>query len=307
MISKHLEFPSAAWALPREQVERLEEIYVRFEPDDPVVQRSWLFVDRPPLPRRGSTDWRARQQAIEQARVQAVQELFALGGLPLVLDLARQVKSPWHVGMALGQSDILADQEGENRLLSDILGAPDTALREVGFGFLRGRAAGRGRAWLQAVRRRKVVQTWTPQQRADLYQYLPFSARTWKALEATDVETQRLYWQHVSIFGRGDIPVKDCERAILKFVEYGRLDAAVELLALYSGRGSRRFRPQLIADVLDQVVHESTTQTIAWESLANDIAELLDLLQQSAEADSARLAQLEWFFLPLLDRFEREP
>jgi hypothetical protein len=307
MISKHLEFPNAAWALPREQVQYLEEVYMRFEPDDLVVQRSWLFVDRPLLPRRGSTDWRERQQAIEQARVQAVQELFALGGLTLVLDLARQAKSPWHVGIALGQSDILADQEGENRLLSGVLGAADTVLREVGFGFLRGRVAVRGRGWLQAVRRRKVVQTWTSQQRADLYQYLPFSTRTWKALEATDDETQRLYWEDVSIVGRGDIPVKDCERAIRKFVEYGRLDAAVELLALYSGRGNRRFQPQLIADVLVQMVQESITQTIAWELLADDIAELLDILQQSAETGSARLAQLEWFFLPLLDRFEREP
>jgi hypothetical protein len=40
MISKHLEFANAAWTLPRELVERLEQVYPRFEPDDPVAQRS---------------------------------------------------------------------------------------------------------------------------------------------------------------------------------------------------------------------------------------------------------------------------
>jgi hypothetical protein len=39
-ISKHLEFANAAWTLPRELVESLEQVYPRFEPDDPVAQRS---------------------------------------------------------------------------------------------------------------------------------------------------------------------------------------------------------------------------------------------------------------------------
>jgi hypothetical protein len=88
-----------------------------------------------------------------------------------------------------------------------------------------------------------------------------------------------VYWQDVSIVGRGDVSVKDCEQAILKFLEFGRPDAAVELLTLYSGRGDRRFKPQLIADVLERVVQESATHTMAWESFADDIAELLGVLQ----------------------------
>jgi hypothetical protein len=177
----------------------------------------------------------------------------------------------------------------------------------MAFGFLRGHVAVGGRAWLQAVRRQKVVQTWTAYQRAELYQCLPSSAHTWKALAATDEETQRVYWQDVSIVGRGDVSVKDCEQAILKFLEVGRPDAAVELLTFYSGRGDRRFKPQLIADVLERVVQESATHTMAWESFADDSAELLGVLQQSPETDISRPAPLEWFFLPLLDRLAREP
>jgi hypothetical protein len=134
--------------------------------------------------------------------VQAVQELFALGGIAQVLVLAHHEQCPWHVGIALGQSDIIADRKAENCLLSDVLGAPDTALRDMAFGFLRGHVAVGGRAWLQAVR---------------------------------------------------------------------------------------------------------ATHTMAWESFADDSAELLGVLQQSPETDISRPAPLEWFFLPLLDRLEREP
>jgi hypothetical protein len=47
--------------------------------------------------------------------VQAVQELFALGGIAQVLDLAHHEQCPWHVGIALVQSDIIADRKAENR------------------------------------------------------------------------------------------------------------------------------------------------------------------------------------------------
>jgi hypothetical protein len=232
VISRHLEFPDAEWALRRAQVEQLQQIYTRLEPADPVVQRSWLFAHTPVFPHAGYTEWRERQEAIARARVQAVRELFALGGLPMVLELARQVEQPWSVGMAFGKCDILLDEE--DRLLRDILGSSDVSQRDLALGFLHGRAAVRGQTWLDSIQGRKIVETWTPHQRADLYRCLPFCASTWDALEATDAEMQHLYWREVAIYGHGDMPTEGCERAVMKFVEYGRLGSAVKFLSLHS-------------------------------------------------------------------------
>jgi hypothetical protein len=56
VISRHLEFPDAEWALPRAQVEQLQQIYTRLEPADPVAQRSWLFAHTPVFPHAGYTE-----------------------------------------------------------------------------------------------------------------------------------------------------------------------------------------------------------------------------------------------------------
>jgi hypothetical protein len=298
VISRHLEFPDAEWALPREQVEHLQQIYTRFEPADPLVQRSWLFAYAPVFPYAGYTEWREREEAIARARIQGVKKLFALGGLPMVLELAHQVEQPWSVGVAFGESDVLLDEE--DHLLSYILGSSDVSQRDMALGFLHGRAAVRGQAWLQAMQRRELIETWTPHQRADFYQCLPFSAHTWDALEATDAETQHFYWRDVGIYGRGDMPVAACERAVRKFIEYGRLGTAVRFLALYGLKNDRRFAPQCVVDVLEHVARGASRETIHWRTLAHDISRLLGILQDSGAIDDVRMARLEWFFLPLL-------
>jgi hypothetical protein len=223
----------------------------------------------------------------------------------MVLELARQVEQPWSVGMAFGKCDILLDEE--DLLLRDILGSSDMSQRDLALGFLHGRAAVRGQTWLEGIQGREIVETWTPQQRADFYRCLPFCASTWDALEATDAETQHLYWREVAIYGHGDMPTEGCERAVMKFVEYGRLGSAVKFLSLHSWMDDRRFGSQRIADVLEHVVQGATTETIDWRTLARDVSRLLGILQDSGEIDDVRMARLEWFFLPLLHHAERKP
>ena len=306
VISRHLEFSDVEWALPRERVKRLQRIYTRFKPDDPLVQWSWLFANEPAFPHAGYTNLRKREKAIARARVQAVKELFRLGGLPMLLEFTRCVDQPWHVGGALGQSDLLVNDEAA--LLADTLGSPDVAKRNMAFGFLHGRSAVRGQGWIEAFRERDVVKTWNPQQRADFYRCLPFSGHTWDALEATNAETQCLYWREVSIYGRGDMTGEDCERPVMKLVEYGRLENAVKFLSLYLRRsGDHRFQPQRIADVLERIVRRETTEAVEWGGLAYDISRLLGIIEGSGEIDDTQIAKLEWFFLPLLQHSEHTP
>lgn len=50
------------------------------------------------------TRGRERENVINEARVNVVEELFGLGGLPMVLELIHQSEDPYLAGWALGRA-----------------------------------------------------------------------------------------------------------------------------------------------------------------------------------------------------------
>jgi hypothetical protein len=306
LLTRHLQFPEANWVLPKEALDRLEQLYPRFEPDDPVAKRKGLFSYDPDLPIAGYSDWQEREKAVAQAQVQAVEELFKFGGLSIIFNLTQQVKCPHLLGLAIGRSMILDGQE--DQLLNQTLGSSNVASRQMAMHFLHARTLVKGQDWLEAMRSTEFWRSWTPQKRADYYCCLPFNRRSsWEALEAEEAETQRLYWTQVGPFGHGELQGDDCERAITKFLQYGSLGSAVKFLDLYTHGKKARVRPQLVAEVLQQVMRGTYTEEVNWTSLAHEIGELLDFLEKSGEIADAQLAHLEWFFLPLLGFHGRPP
>ncbi len=55
LLSHHLQFPDAKWVLPQADIERIRQCYIRFEPEDPVLKRSWLFSSRCSFPEGGAS------------------------------------------------------------------------------------------------------------------------------------------------------------------------------------------------------------------------------------------------------------
>ena len=303
LLSHHLQFPDAKWVLPQAAIERIRQCYIRFEPEDPVLKRSWLFSSRCSFPEGGASKGSEREKAIDRARIKAVEELFDLGGLPMMLEMVCQVEHAYYVGRALAQSRVFDSQEA--LLLSQGLGSTEAVRRDAFAGLLYGRAAIKGQEWLKGLRSGELWNKWTPQQRADYYMSLPFVGHTWDALGNEEAEIQRLYWLSVGINGRGDLEPKDCERITLKLTEYGRLGTAVDFMALY--REKLLQSPKLVAEVLDRAIQGENTEKVNWGSLACEVGELLDVLEASGKIGEDQLAQLEWYILPLLQNYGRPP
>lgn len=302
LISHHLEYPEAEWVLPSEIIERLQQAYKRLEPDDPLTKRQWLFSNDPALPEAGYSGYQERQDAIAQARIKAVEELFELGGLLKILELADQCLHPWYVGIAMGEATVSAGNE--EPLLDQTLGSAKQSRREVALGFLRSRPSIGGPGWLESVRSIKTWQNWNPRQRADYFLSLSFSSSTWDALEAEDGKTRELYWREVGIFGRGDMTLEDRERSLANLMQYKRLASAIRFLNLCD-RKKMPLSPERVAEVLEQTAQGKNDESIDWSSVAHDVGDLLDFLEESAGVDALRIARIEWFFLPLLKDYVR--
>jgi hypothetical protein len=309
LVARHTEFASAEWAIPGDLIRPFAAAYDRCEPVDPVAKHAWLFSDRPDLIAPGGDDWEARAAALSAARIAAVRELQASGGIPLLLSFAAGVTHPVEVGFALGRGDVLADQEAA--FLAQTLGAISVAHRVLALGYVQGRVSTEGRQWLETLAESDVVAGSGPQGKADGLCCLPFDERTWDRVEALDEETRRLYWSQVSISGRGELAEIDHERALSLMVAHGALANALRFVALYTRKNQARVPVSSVANLLRRATEQSAATTIDWPQLSHEVASLIDVLaatEASGADDSAlaELARLEWLFLPLLE-FRRSP
>jgi len=302
-LSHHLQFPDAKWVLPQAAIERIRRCYMRFEPEDPVLKRTWLFSSHCGFPDGGASQGREREDLLDRSRTNALEELFDLGGLPKLLELACHAENAYDLGRVLARSRVFECEE--TLLLSQGLGSTEASRRDAFAGLLYGGTAIKGQEWLEGLRSSESWMAWSPCQRADYYMCLPFIGRTWDALENESDEIQRLYWLNIRINGHGDLESSDCERATRKFAEFGRLWIAVDFMTLY--RSKLRNCPELIAGVLDRAIQERNTERINLDFIAYGVSELLDLLEASVEIEEAQVAKFEWYFLSLLKNYGRPP
>ena len=300
VIHRHRRLADAKWELPAEVDKRLYTAYQRFEPDDIGTRYSWLFTWQPELPDSPGRDWRAIDDAAQQARGEAVDSIHATGGVPALLEVAAAVELPHQLGTVIGDSEI-ADIV-ENELLSSAMGTEESHLRSLGLGFVQARFKRRGWNWAEALLSSETVMEWSDRQKADLACGLPFDARTWRLLQAHGPETKELYWKVVSVSGAPD---DQWEEAVRMLLEYGRPYAAMDVVALGLDEyaDTRLIPAQLVAEVLEQVVTaDPEAEESAWvlSSLDYHIESSLRLLEVSNDIDESRVARLEWAYLSVL-------
>lgn len=302
IISRHREFGDASWALPASRLERLDQLYERLQPVDPLERVAWLFNNGPQPPACIERDWRKRATIVEEMRREAVQTLAAQEFAPL-LELAEKVEHPRSIGFALGQlrSDIT------EAVLARTLGSPNLVWRDVAQGLLFGRASVDGQRWLEELRESPQWEQWSTAQKTDYFLALPFGANTWELLADESPAILESYWQQVGYMGRGQLSADDRDQAAAAFVSHRRFATATHFLSLYSSGCERPPNPQFALELLERIgTSESTERDVNWSSLAHDIGGLLEIAAAPQDAPIERIAKLEWLFLRLLEH-QRPP
>jgi hypothetical protein len=256
VLSHHRSFASADWALSSDRLDRLNTLYLRFEPQTASKRFSWLFANQVHLPEGGENDWRAKDATIDRRRVDAVMTIHEDGGTAAVESLISDVENPFVLGAALAGTG-LANNDGD-RILIQYLGAEDSAQRQFGRGFLAGRRVNAGEAWVESKFR---LQGLSDRQRADVLFALPRDKPdTWK-LAAESSEIEEAYWKEVHPYLTGT--PADTAYAVRKLAQYGRAYAATELLAFNLPENtpteeSARVYGGVIADTLEALLAQDS-------------------------------------------------
>jgi hypothetical protein len=302
LISRHRQFSGTNWALPSNEVNYLEDAYLRLEPEDVKSKYAWLFSDMPDLLEPSGEDWQMNEERVATLSLEAVRQLYSEGGLSSLLDMVDSVEQPVILGTVLGHLEL--DKGDEVFLLSHELGSEGWAHRRFIYGFVGGRYQTQGWQWAEN-QLSNALTSWSSVQRADFLACLPFESRTWDYVDTMNADVEQLYWSQISPYSL--LNETDCLRVVEKLIEYERPYTAITPLYLSIKRGEMSILPTVIAEVLEKATQTLPETTVNRSSLPYQIAGLLNMLQESSNIEEARIAALEWFFLPLLSRHKRPP
>jgi len=301
IISRHRSFSDASWALPTETIDHIDEIYQRFIPEDPIAKYSYLYDDRPNLPKGYEKDHDKYQEALEKARRDAIYEIHERVDLTLLLDSLGEFNRPRELGITFGLTELL--EEDEDKILKSLLASEITSKAEFARGFVFGRIGSRDRDWAE----RKIADLsseLTPEQCADFFICLPFDERTWDLVENSGSDVDRFYWRNIQPYKKFNRA--GYERATRKLLNYNRPFTSIVLLDLNIERGDP-FDVDLVSEAFERSLQTPLTDDPQLAYFTYNVVELLDKLTITSEVDESRIARIEWGYLPIIKQHDRTP
>lgn len=291
LVRHHRKFSDADWALPEDAVNNIAETAHALAPTSPAFKYHHLFGGRDFDLYDEKGNYEEQQKRLDLARQGAISEILGSGGIDAALKFAAKVAAPYEVGRALG---VIASDEIEFSILPSLLDSEDDTLVRVVAGFIWVRFWQLKTDWVDAV----LARDWKPHHQANFLTLLPFEEEIWKrvALHLKDAH-EALYWKNAKVNPYG--PDRDLTIAIEKLLEYGREGAAV-MCAARIAEDKLRFDVALATRALLALLASGN----GVQELDNyQTVELIKHLQNCETADKNALFQIEWNFLPWLDRF----
>lgn len=295
LIARHRRSPDATWAFSAEQVSRLDPLYRRFAPTNPVERYAYLFGSAPAL-LRVCKDWKEREKLLAKERTTALKRVYSKEGADGISRLTEVAERKGTVGWVLGGAGLLTADE-EDTMLRDGLDSVS------GLDFVRSYVAAHfhvmGADWLDE---KTATVPRSDGEIGRLLTALPFAATTWERAAAGGAAVEEFYWKEVEV--RWIENAADVETATRSLLRFGRPLAAVELLALHDE--GVHADAELVAQVLEAAVRFPEVEghhRLGWE-----ISQLLARLD-AAESGIAedRITLLEWQLLPVLDSYSERP
>ena len=291
LVSKHKKFADATWAMKPEQVDKIAAVAEGLAPHSPIYRHQRLFNVRDFDLYEERGDYKEQQKELEDRRQKAIGEVFTEGGMDAILEFAKAVESPRHVGFSFGS---INPNVAESNVLPTLLESQDNSLLRFAGGFVWGRFWTCQWQWVDQI----DTTSWSPMQKGQFLAFLPFSSDTWERVARLIGEDESPYWSKASVNPLGDD--RNLETAIDRLIDNVRAHEALicfeQMLykerALNSGQAIR---------VLRSVLRSPDSRN---KMDVNVALEVIKALQNDPKTNAKDLIEIEWAFLPRLDRFQ---
>jgi hypothetical protein len=294
MVQDHEYYTEADWRMPEAEISRLRALVQRFRPAAIADQIQWLFDEGHIFVGHMGLEYEEQKRQLFELRRTALGRLMEAGGLPVVVEFAARVKWPALVGEVLGLGEIWQDWTAiVPRLLSDERPGVVSFARAYAWTVFRAQSW----AWIDTL----PLNEWPATAAVQFGLTLPFGRRTWALVHRLGPEVEASYWQSVAPWAHG-IDAAEANEAIQRLLEHNRPLAAADC-------GCSAFHEKLLlpAAQLAEILQQSVAALNAAPKSRHDpqldvyhLEQILQRLQEAPDADPARVAALEWTYLPLM-------
>jgi len=288
-ITKHRRYANTDWAMPENEVAKLERTAKVIEPQSIVVRQQRLF-DHHDHHFFETDDYESEARRLRDSRDKAVGEIIGSGGFQAVLEITQRVKIPAELGESLGR---IGTDDIDRFLLPKHLLNRENKIVDLVRGYAWGRYFAATARWAETI----DVKNWSLEEKATFFSFLPFQAPVWRRAEKVLGSDVAEYWKRIcpNPFQAGD----ELPEAITKAIEYKRGDIAVD------GVNALRFKKQPFPISLALAAVKTLLGTYRKGDRLDhhDLVEVIKLLQKSNEVDVEEMSLIEFQALSVLDRF----
>jgi len=288
LVIKHRKFADAAWAMSREQVDRIAEVTEVLKPSSLELIHRRLFCQREfeLIEEKGNYEEQCHQ--LEERRAKAIKEILDSSGIESTLNFARSVIDSHQVGLALGK---VAIDEQDSVVLPKFLVHHEKQMESVASGYVWSRFAKNGWSWADSIK----MEDWTDDQKAAFLALLTFGRETWQRVKRLLGEKEILYWKRTD--ARPYDLKEELPEAVEQLIQHGRARAAIQCLCWMIHK-----KTAISVDIVYHALMENLiSEEPAYSMDQHACTELIQWLQNNPEVHNDTLSQIEWSYLPLLD------
>ncbi|QDV73648.1 hypothetical protein [Botrimarina mediterranea] len=295
IVRSHRSFAEADWAYPEAILSRVEDVGSRIEPSDPVVRHQWLFdrhVELPGFSGVGS-DHSEYEHELSQKQKQALREIVQEAGWLGVERLIANVERVHGIGWTVGENQLLKPTDFN---LIGALTSDDENRRVFSHDYIFSSVSFAGLAFLDSLE----LGTMDPAHAAALACAAPYQRSTWDWIDQhLSPQIADLYWNKCRGWAM-QMPQDDVSFAVERLLEAKRAFSASS--HVHQASHNNPIDAETAARVLEAgFVRDANVEPVDQiDSYA--IQELIGELQKQDAFDQARLAKIEYGYLPLLDR-----
>lgn len=291
--TRHQDFADAKWAMPTEQVRRLEQIYTHFKPDNLVDRHQWLFKDNVELPGIRHNSWEEQEKKLEDCRTEVLQEILKVQGWDGVLKLSEQLVNPALVGQTLAGAELLPIDV--DSFLEDNFKVPEAWRSQMAQRFVMVNAYNRGEQWIEA-RINANLERWTSEQYGEFLLCLPFDISLLNRLDAANNEVQQYFWSRTQ--KASFLNVNQADRVLTRLIKFQRFHFATKTLQRSVEKIHGIISPERIAQVLYLSIQAPPEPDFDISIFSYCSSKLLDYLEKT-KISRERLVHLEWLYLQI--------
>lgn len=301
-LSHHRSFPDAEWALPIEDIEKLQIIYEKLTPEDTISRYSWLFDEHWPQLPEGQIDSNAddpnsdlrwhdlKEIKLNAARLHALNEILREFGLKKIISLSELVKESWILGNTLAKSS--GSDEFSQELFS-LLDTSNVQVLKFAQAFFFRKSTQNEDQWAINFFKEAKKDSLNESALANYFNSISPSMNIWNFIDNFSSKLSEEYWLHIDARFYS-LSAKEKVFGLKKLLDHSRFISAISVIT----DSLEDIPSKMIVETLEKAVTTKPQENFRIDEY--EINKALEELDRRTDLERERLIKLEWLYLSVL-------